>query len=174
MEVERKFLFDELPTFLEPEDENIARINVKQIYLSIDPEIRIRRKFILYKDGTSKNEYFKTQKSDGNLVREEIEAPITRSMYIKLCNFAYSTMGRNEIDKDYYRYKLNDNLILECSIVDRDLDTSFIYGEVEFESEEEANNFVVPDYFGQEVTYDKDYKMKNYFARTRKKVIESK
>ena len=44
----------------------------------------------------------------------------------------------------------------------------FIYAEIEFSSEEDAKNFKLPDFLDwEEVTYDENYKMKNYWNRTR-------
>ena len=42
-----------------------------------------------------------------------------------------------------------------------------MYAEVEFESVEAAEKFVVPDFLGKEVTYDNYWKMNNYWKRTR-------
>ena len=46
-------------------------------------------------------------------------------------------------------------------------ESEFIYAEIEFESEEAANEFLKPDFLGEEVTNDDSYKMKNYWKRTR-------
>lgn len=46
--------------------------------------------------------------------------------------------------------------------------TEFIYGEIEFNSVEEANDFSVPKWFEKEVTDDMNYKMANYWQITRK------
>ena len=70
---------------------------------------------------------------------------------------------------DYYRFKLDNGLILECSIVDKNSNHSFIYAEIEFNSIEEACMFKKLDFLGKEITSNYSYKMKNYFSRTRKK-----
>ena len=44
-----------------------------------------------------------------------------------------------------------------------------MYAEVEFETEEDADNYVFPwpELIIREVTNEKEYKMKNYWKRTR-------
>src|SRR5574344_1506323 len=115
MEIERKFLIDEIPTFLEKEDPNVLITNVKQTYLSFDPEVRIKRVFTYLNDKKSYNSYFMTIKSDGDIEREELEFTITLEEYQKLVINALLAYGDEyELEKDYYRFKLDDNLILEC------------------------------------------------------------
>src|SRR5574344_760298 len=130
MEIERKFLFDEIPDFLEKENNCILRTNIKQTYLTLDPEIRIKVVFTNVAEYTSNNKYYLTKKGAGNLSRDEDEYEISKCKYIKLKPFAIDT-DSCEIEKDYYRFKLDNGLILECSLVDKDLDSSFIYGEIE-------------------------------------------
>ena len=48
-----------------------------------------------------------------------------------------------------------------CSRLD-----GLIVAEVEFETEEEANLFALPEWFGREVTYDKRFKNKNLASAT--------
>ena len=52
-------------------------------------------------------------------------------------------------------------------VLDEGTDHSFIYGEIEFKSEEDAKKFEAPVWFGKEVTYDEYYKMRNYWKRCR-------
>ena len=47
--------------------------------------------------------------------------------------------------------------------------TEFFYGEIEFNSVEEADAFTAPDWFGEEVTSDPQYRMSNFWERTRLK-----
>ena len=154
MEIERKFLFDKIPKELFI----IKTYYVEQGYLSIEPEVRIRKK-----QPDSEALYIICIKSNGELVREEVEINIQQGQYDTLRNI----IGKEFITKEFYEFKLYDGNILEFSIVDKGMATEFMYGEVEFSSVEDANNFKVPEFFGQEVTYDKDYKMKNYWKKTR-------
>ena len=79
-------------------------------------------------------------------------------------NFSESDL----INKFYYTIPIN-NYVLTVGMVDKDTINEFCYGEIEFKDEQEANNFIAPKWFGKEVTYDKSYKMKNYWKRTRLK-----
>ena len=73
------------------------------------------------------------------------------------------------IKKEYRVYELPNGLQLECSLVDEGSSFAFMYAEVEFPSEEEAEAFAPCfDYVG-EITQCADYKMKNYWKRTRLK-----
>lgn len=66
MEIERKYLLDQLP-------ENLTSYPCKKIeqgYLSTEPVVRIRR---------SDDEYYLTYKSKGLMVREEYNLPLTRN-----------------------------------------------------------------------------------------------
>ena len=65
MEIERKYLLDQLP-------ENLTSYPCKKIeqgYLSTEPVVRIRR---------SDDEYYLTYKSKGLMVREEYNLPLTK------------------------------------------------------------------------------------------------
>jgi len=150
-EIERKWLMNGFP-----EDDSLELINeaiVFQSYLSIDPEIRIKK--VVSKEPT----YFDiAKKSNGTLVREELEKDITSEMYRILSSL---TDGES-IVKVYKKYRMKDDHILECSFVD----DTFYYAEIEFASEDEANSFVFP-YDCKEVTDRSEYKMKNYWYNTR-------
>lgn len=149
MEIERKFLLSRLPD-LTPE----ARAVVHQGYLSLEPEIRVRR----YVPEEGEPVYTLTVKGEGTLSREEIETEISEEFFRK----AERLIGKPLVRKDYSRYRFEGH-ILECSLVDG----SFLYGEVEFGTEKEALSYVWPFEGAVEITYEKDYKMKNYWRRTR-------
>ena len=71
MEIERKYLLDQLP-------ENLTSYPCKKIeqgYLSTEPVVRIRR---------SDDEYYLTYKSKGLMVREEYNLPLTKESYLHL------------------------------------------------------------------------------------------
>ena len=75
-------------------------------------------------------------------------------------------IGKPLIHKDYRKYIVDGN-VLECSVVDPEMNTEFCYGEVEFNNEKDASEFEWPFEGATDVTYDKSYKMKNYWLRTR-------
>lgn len=164
-EIERKFLISEFPEHLEIIEKN----EMEQGYLfSDDTEIRIRRKDKpISPYSTSKfrrSLFFMTIKGNGSLVREEIEFPIECIAYSKIKEL----INKSFIQKYFREYNL-DNYKLQCSHVDKDTENEFYYAEIEFESEEEANNFDMSKYpfLLEDVTYDENYKMKNYWKRTR-------
>lgn len=157
MEIERKFLlekFPPIPTYEEYE--------VTQGYISIDPEVRIRKKVTLTGQFKGHVDCKLAVKGDGLLEREEIETVISEEVFERLKNF----IGKPMIQKIYRRYQLDDK-VLECSAVDLSLSSAFIYAEVEFESKQDAQAFQWPFQDGVEVTYDQDFKMKRYWERTR-------
>lgn len=160
-EIERKFLLSHLPRIKADE-----MWYVEQTYISIEPEVRIRNKkpMTSYFPKSYYNKYLMTIKSDGSLTRNEIETPIYENFY----NEAIDFIGKEPIKKEYFVYYI-DNLRLEVSIVDKETDYSFIYAEVEFHSEEEAKafKFPFPEILIEEITYQSDYKMKNYWLNSR-------
>ena len=156
MEIERKFLIKEKPPIIPTE-----HFHTKQAYVSIDPEVRVREKFGVDEWSKCGDPYKITVKGDGTLAREEIETPIDEKFYNKILKF----IGYNPISKDYYIYYYN-SYIIEVSDVDFG---AFTYAEVEFDSIEEANNFVWPwpEILISEETENPEYKMKNYWIKSR-------
>lgn len=129
-------------------------------------EVRVRSK---YSKLTGKTNYKLTIKSKGDLEREEEEVPIQLEDFDKL----KEVIGYQLIHKDYRIYQyycLNlGNVDLECSRVDGGSATEFCYAEVEFNSREETENFVVvPTILLEDCTADRDMKMYSYWERTRK------
>ena len=155
LEIERKFLVEGFPENLEL----LSEVYIEQGYVSFEPEVRIRKAVVL---DTGTEEYYLTIKGDGDLARREIETEISREFYEDTANF----LGVNVVRKDYKKYKLGQ-WELEVSLVDAGTEWEFYYAEIEFPTEEDANAFELPEYLGKEITYDTDYKMKNFWKRTR-------
>ena len=156
LEIERKFLMDGFPIGLEL----LSEVEIEQGYISFDPEVRIRRARDLR---TEKEEYRITMKGNGDLAREEVETDISADFYYDAAVF----LSGRVIKKDYKKYKFGP-WKLEVALVDSGTSWEFYYAEIEFPTEQEARDFVVPDFFGEEITYNEDYKMKNYWKRTRR------
>jgi len=144
MEIERKFLLNSLPVNIDKFDFS----EIEQAYISYDPEIRIRRK-----DGS----YYLTKKSNGELTRTEIEKEIDSKIYYLLLDYYKEN---NVIKKKRYFIPLSARITAEIDVFEDNLEGLKMV-EVEFDNEEEAKNFVIPNWFGEEVTYDKNYKNKN-------------
>jgi len=139
MEIERKFLITELP-------ENLTQYNCRRIeqgYLCTAPVVRIRRQ---------DEEYYLTYKSKGMMVRKEYNLPLTAEAYAHLRE---KTDG-NLISKQRYLIPLNETLTAELDIFDAPF-APLMLAEVEFSSEEEANSFVPPAWFGEDVTFSGKY-----------------
>lgn len=150
MEIERKFLIKELPKDICQYPFSI----IEQCYISINPEIRIRQ---IISENDGRKQYLAV-KSNGDLSRQEYEIEITKEEYY---NLKLKIEG-NIIHKMRYKYPLfinNKELIVEIDLY-FNMDGLQIV-EVEFTDEQSAKNFVIPDWFGKEVTYDKKYKNKN-------------
>lgn len=141
MEIERKFLIKEIPDLT-----NTVYTEIIQGYLSFDPEIRIRK---------DSDKYYITQKSNGDIAREEIEKEIDTITYNILSNLT----KENIINKTRYFIAVN-NQIAELNLYHGELEGLAIV-EVEFDSLDDASNFEIPIWFGEEVTYDESYKNKN-------------
>ena len=143
MEIERKFLVASLPDL-----NNVVFKELKQAYLSFEPEVRIR--------SLDNNLFYLAEKSTGDLSRSEIEPQIDIVSFQILTNLV---QGRT-ISKTRYYVSLNNNLMAELDIYYGELE-GLITVETEFKSEKEANEFIVPSWYGKEITYDKRYKNKN-------------
>lgn len=145
MEIERKFKLIEFPDLPQ-----VVFLDQWQGYLATDPEVRIRRT----ENHTAGTEtYILCIKSVGDLVRHEVETDITRAQFEEL---AYPL-----IHKELHAYRLPDGHVIECSKVD---DGAFSYAEVEFDSVEEANAWTPPEWLGREMTYEKGFKMRQYWS----------
>lgn len=159
-EIERKWLMNGFPELVE-----LDRFDIVQGYLNINPEVRIRRKVrpANYRKSPMMNHRL-CIKGEGDLTRTEVEKDLTKFEFYDLEELVDGSL----INKDYRQYNY-EGYTLEVSCVDFGV---FYYAEIEFESEDQASVFVVPNWFGKEVTYDKSYKMKNYFVSKNSKVIK--
>jgi len=163
MEIERKWLFDlsKIPKDLEC----INEYEYDQGYLNVNSknEVRIRRK---RKVGTHNYGYVLCIKSKGLLERIEIQKQITEEEFYQLMQAGGFTED-DLIHKRCSHYYVDDYNVLAVGVSDIGKPTEFYYGEIEFSSVEDANEFKPPKWFGKEVTHDSDYKMANYWQRTR-------
>lgn len=150
MEIERKWIVNSFPNSIyTPESAYI----IDQSYLNTDPEVRIRKQELYSVSDQTDPTYYLAIKSNGDLIREEIEVKITKDEYYNI----QKMIGEEPIKKLYKRYKFA-NFIIEISKVD----DSWYYAEVEFNNEDEAKAFVFPfpDIVIQEVTNNPKFKMK--------------
>lgn len=139
MEIERKYLVKELPQNL---DEYPCK-KIEQGYLNTDPVVRIRK---------SNDKYTLTYKGKGLMVREEYNLPLNESAFLHL----REKVDGRLIQKCRYLIPLAEKYTIELDIFAGDL-APLALAEVEFESEEDANNFAPPEWFGEDVTFSTDY-----------------
>lgn len=130
MEIERKFLIkkEQLPKDLA----NCSFHKIEQGYLCTDPVVRIRRQ---------DDEYYLTYKSKGLLSREEYNLPLTQESYEHLKPKADGIV----ISKTRYLIPEKDGLTIELDVFHEDYD-GLLLAEVEFESEEQANTYIPPEW----------------------------
>lgn len=143
MEIERKYLVKSLPENLEQYEQK----RISQGYICTNPVVRIRR---------SNDDYFLTYKSCGLMAREEYEMPLTAEAYEHMLPKIDGIL----IDKIRYMIPLNEKHVAELDIFQGTL-TPLRLVEVEFESIEEANAFVPPAWFGDDVTNSGEYHNSN-------------
>ena len=140
MEIERKFLIADLPSL-----DGVKYDEIEQAYISINPEIRVRKKG---------KKYYCTKKGEGAMVRTEDEWEITEGEYLDGLS---KSEGRVLQKTRYYiSYKSH---IIELDIYSGKHE-GLIVCEVEFESESEALSFEIPEWFGKEITHDISFRNK--------------
>lgn len=143
MEIERKYLIKELPQDLE----KYSKRELEQGYLCTEPVIRIRK---------DNDNYELTYKSKGLMVREEHTLPLTKDSYEHL---KQKVDGRI-ISKTRYLIPFDEKLTIELDVFHNAL-APLLLAEVEFPSEELANAFLPPAWFGEDVTFSTQYHNSN-------------
>lgn len=139
MEIERKFI----PKYLPENLEQYPSHDIEQGYLCTSPVVRIRK---------MDNSYFLTYKSAGLMVHEEQEMPLSEEGYLHLRAKADGIL----ISKRRYYLPLDETHTIELDLFHGSLE-GVLLAEVEFSSVEDANRFTPPEWFGEDVTYDKRY-----------------
>lgn len=137
MEIERKFLVKEMPELSE-----YSFHCMEQGYLNTEPVVRVRKE-----DDT----YYLTYKGKGLMTREEYNLPLNESGYLHLVEKADGVIIRKK------RYLIPyGKYTIELDVFEEPYE-NLVIAEVEFDSEEEANSFCPPDWFGEDVTMDRRY-----------------
>ena len=139
MEIEKKYLIHKLPENLE----TYPRKKIQQAYLCTNPVVRISKQ---------DEEYILTYKGKGLMVREEYNLPLNRDAYEHLLQKADGIV----LTKTRYLLPLPQGLTIELDVFDAPYENLRL-AEVEFSSEEEANSFVPPEWFGEDVTFSSKY-----------------
>lgn len=153
MEIERKFTLKSLPENLQ----DYPFHHIEQAYLNVTPIVRVRKE---------NDTYYLTYKGSGMMARQEVNLPLNEEAYYHLRE---KTDG-NIISKKRYLIPLKNpgfkegfptppddyTLTIELDVFDPPF-APLIMAEVEFGSKEAAEAFLPPDWFGEEVTYRKEY-----------------
>lgn len=142
MEIERKYLISSIPFSLE----KYPCQQIEQAYLNTDPVVRIRK---------DNDDYYLTYKSKGFIEREEYNLPLNEESYIHLRTKADGII----ITKKRYEIPLAPYTI-ELDLFEGEY-SGLILAEVEFPTREEADTFTPPEWFGEDVTFDKKYTNSN-------------
>lgn len=137
-EIEKKFLVKQLPNL-----ENYEKQYIKQGYISTNPVLRIRQK---------NDKYIFTFKGKGTLQRIELEQELSKEEFDNL----WQKVEGEPIIKTRYIIPLENGLKAELDIYEGNL-LGFKNVEVEFETIEQANDFVAPDWFGEDITNNIKY-----------------
>lgn len=136
-EIERKFKVKEVPDLSEYEFKCI-----EQGYLNTDPVIRVRK---------DNDKYYMTYKGKGFIEREEYNLPLNKEAFEHLVTKSDGRIIRKK------RYLIPfDKYLIELDIFEDDL-KPLIIAEVEFETKEEAESFIPPEWFSDDVTNDRTY-----------------
>lgn len=139
MEIERKFLVKTVPEHLE----QYTCHQIEQAYLCTSPVVRLRRQ---------DDDYILTYKGHGMMTREEYNLPLTKEGYEHMLPKA----DGNILTKKRYLIPLSSGLKAELDIFERKFEGLMLV-EVEFPDEETATSFLPPDWFGEDVTFSKNY-----------------
>ena len=139
MEIERKYLIHNLPVNL---DQYECR-QIEQGYLNTDPVVRIRK---------SDDKYTLTYKGSGLMCREEYNLPLNADAFAHLKEKIDGIL----IQKKRYLIPLTEKLTIELDVFEGEL-APLRLAEVEFETKKDAEDFVPPSWFGEDVTFSSKY-----------------
>ncbi|MDR0963095.1 MAG: CYTH domain-containing protein [Clostridium sp.] len=153
MEIERKYLIQSLP----PDIESFPKRHIEQAYLNINPVVRVR------KDGQT---YYLTYKGPGMMAREETNFVLDEASYLHLrakadghiiSKYRYDIPLLDAKVKEGYPLPPKDyHLMIELDVFLPPY-APLLMAEVEFGSIEAAEAFCPPDWFGRDVTYEREY-----------------
>jgi CYTH domain-containing protein len=153
LEIERKFLLPEFPAAQVKEGklQIVKEQLIEQTYLALyeDQELRVRK----ITDAVSGDvEYTHTFKRGFGIAREEVEVSIAGGLYDQMIQ----AHGAVPLIKKRST-ALWDGVQVEIDEYDQ---IQLMVLEVEFGSEKEAESFVPPAWFGQDISTDKEYSNK--------------
>ena len=155
MEIERKFMIKKLPENLE----NYPFLHIEQGYLNTSPVIRVRKE---------NEDYYLTYKGSGMMARDEVNLSLNEEAYYHLREKADGRIISKKryliplvhpaffTAKGFPKPPADYQLTIELDVFEPPF-APLIIAEVEFGSTEAAEAFIPPDWFGEDVTYRKEY-----------------
>jgi len=153
MEIERKFLIN--PDNLTFDYKAYPCRKIVQAYLNINPVVRVR---------CDNDDYYLTYKGSGLLAREEANLPLNAEAFAHLLEkkdgLAIHKLRYVIPLKDIGYESPYDTCNIELDFF-QEAHAPLVMAEVEFLSVEEANAFVPPTWFGDDVTDDRRYHNSN-------------
>lgn len=162
LEIERKFLLPEYPDQLirEGQLEILTRHNIDQTYLAIDggQELRVRKITDL---DTGEVTFTHTFKDGKGISREEIEYSISEGLYNQMIDAVKAVPLIKERLTGVW-----NGVTIEIDVYNQ-LKLSVL--EVEFSSLEDAESFIAPDWFGEDVSTDRQYSNKTVWRELQDK-----
>lgn len=140
IEIERKWLVQELPAHDQPGSE------LRQGYLAVDGDVNVRVR------AENNDNFTCTIKAGVGASRTELEFPLTHEQF----ELAWQSTARRRIHKTRFRLPLSNDLVAEVDVFHGDLDP-LVLVEVEFRSTAAMDMFDPPAWFGADVTDDSQY-----------------
>lgn len=147
--IERTFLVKEVPADLKAFEEKY----VYQNYLSSTEKEEFRIRLVIE---NGEKEYKVTFKRGRGMVREDVGFLVSEETYRDLNNKI--PFAPIEKDRKFYMLTPSKQIMIDTFEMPNGI---MKMAEVEFDSEEEAAAFVIPEWFGEEVTGDEQFKNKN-------------
>ncbi|MFE4713166.1 MULTISPECIES: CYTH domain-containing protein [Paenibacillus] len=163
-EIERKFLLPEYPEqrIEQGELKIVTRHSIDQTYLAIDggQELRVRKISDL---DTGEVFYTHTFKDGKGIQREEIEYRISEGLYTQMVEAVRAIpLVKERITA------LWNGVTVEIDVYTQ-LELAVL--EVEFDSLEEAESFQAPDWFGKDVSTERQYSNKTVWKELQNKAF---
>lgn len=159
-EIERRWLIDldKIPDFIRGPIDNgkLPHVEIKQWYLNKKPVLRIRseddKNFIFCIKTSSIKKGIGKPESESPLTREEFNNLLLKVITEPIVKTRYFVKGIISGPNSYY--------VIHLDILHKEHE-GIIFAEVEFPSEEEAEDFIPLNWFGEEVTNKHEYSNSN-------------
>lgn len=147
-EIKRKFLVKSEPG----SSKCLKTVYIEQGYISEELDIRVRMETNAYSKRKYATEYMMVIKGKGDIKRYSEKINIKITAYLELCN----NIKGKQIKKLRKFYDIGNEKTAELDVYQNI--SELVTVEVKFKTEEDANIFIPPNWFGKEITHDLQYK----------------